>query len=126
MSKTQTMTVAPPQEVQLPGPSTTGTFELSLRAPAKSLRELSRRVVSSTTSPPSPARSSSDEENNIRDEVDPPADAQPVTQRWNEPKANIWRLGFAFFSFIVTGMNDGAVGVCKHQAFAHGSSCVLT
>ncbi|KIW68574.1 hypothetical protein PV04_04512 [Phialophora macrospora] len=112
MTKTQTMTLSPAQEIQPPGPSTPETFELSLKAPGRTLRELSRRVVhgAPSASAAGPVRVSSDEEDNIRDDVDPPTDAQPVVQRWNEPKGNIARLGCAFFSFIVTGMNDGAVG----------------
>lgn len=84
------------------------TFELSLKTPTKSLRELSRRVVGATTSSPT---ASSDEEENIRNEDAPPATAQPIVQRWNNPKGNTFRLGFAFFSFIITGLGDGAIGV---------------
>jgi hypothetical protein len=115
------MTLSPAHEIQPPGPSTPETFELSLKAPGRSLRELSRRVVRGAASAPSPGsgRASSDEEDNIRDEVDPPTDAHPVVQRWNEPKGNIPRLGFAFFSFIVTGLNDGAVGVRIIRPFVH-------
>jgi hypothetical protein len=32
-------------------------------------------------------------------------------QKWNYPKGNVPRLGFAFLSFIIAGMNDAAVGV---------------
>lgn len=106
------MTLSSAEEVKPPDSSFPETFELSLKAPGKSLREISRRVVNGESSPVSRTGASSDEENNIRDDVDPPVDAQPVIQRWNEPKGNIARLGFAFFSFIITGMNDGAVGVC--------------
>ncbi|TVY79934.1 Bypass of stop codon protein 6 [Fusarium oxysporum f. sp. cubense] len=31
-------------------------------------------------------------------------------QKWNYPKGNVPRLGFAFLSFIIAGMNDAAVG----------------
>ncbi|EXJ60585.1 hypothetical protein A1O7_04738 [Cladophialophora yegresii CBS 114405] len=113
MTKTQTMTLSPVQEIQPPGPSPRETFELSLKAPGKSLRELSRRVVHGAPSAPSSGRaSSSDEEDTIREEIEPPTDSHAVVQvqRWNEPKGNIARLGFSFFSFIVTGLNDGAVG----------------
>lgn len=41
----------------------------------------------------------------------PPADAQGPVERWNYPRSNLIKLGFSFFSFIVAGMNDGAVGV---------------
>lgn len=103
MTTTQTMTLPPRAE------SHPETFELSIKTPTKSLRELSRRVVgAAASSPPSP---SSDEEENIRNEDAPPATAQPVVQRWNSPKGNTFRLGFAFFSFIITGLGDGAIGV---------------
>ncbi|KAJ9617168.1 hypothetical protein H2200_000889 [Cladophialophora chaetospira] len=110
MTSTQTMALSSLEEVKTSSPSSPETFELSLKAPGRSLRELSRQVVNGASSPVPPTRTSSDEEDNIRDDVDPPVDAQTVVQRWNEPKGNIARLGFAFFSFIVTGMNDGAVG----------------
>ncbi|KAM5515495.1 major facilitator superfamily transporter [Fusarium oxysporum f. sp. phaseoli] len=32
-------------------------------------------------------------------------------QKWNYPKGIVPRLGFAFLSFIIAGMNDAAVGV---------------
>lgn len=38
------------------------------------------------------------------------ADSPAYIQRWNEPKGNIARLGFSFFSFAIAGMNDAAVG----------------
>ncbi|PHH90139.1 hypothetical protein CDD83_4421 [Cordyceps sp. RAO-2017] len=36
--------------------------------------------------------------------------AQRPAERWNEPRANVGRLAFAFVSFIIAGMNDAAVG----------------
>lgn len=42
----------------------------------------------------------------------PPPNAQAEVERWNYPKSNVSRLGFAFLSFIIAGMNDAAVGVC--------------
>ncbi|CAM1501243.1 Fc.00g104050.m01.CDS01 [Cosmosporella sp. VM-42] len=45
----------------------------------------------------------------VRDD-DAPPDAQGQIERWNYPKGNTWRLGFAFLSFIIAGMNDAAVG----------------
>ncbi|KIW29516.1 uncharacterized protein PV07_05329 [Cladophialophora immunda] len=120
MSKTQTMTKAPPARAShvQDGPSAPAeTFELSLKTPTKSLRELTRRVVQGgkASLPTGGAQGSSDDDDNdeedtVRDEVPPPVTAQPVVQRWNKPRGNIGRLGFAFFSFIVTGLNDGAVG----------------
>ncbi|KIX09756.1 uncharacterized protein Z518_00837 [Rhinocladiella mackenziei CBS 650.93] len=81
-------------------------FELSFKTPGRTLRELSRRVVGSSI-----RRESSDEEGNgVGNDVPPPATAQPVVQRWNKPRGNIGRLAFASFSFIIAGLNDGAVG----------------
>lgn len=42
---------------------------------------------------------------------EPPADAQGQVERWNYPRSNLLKLGFAFWSFVIAGMNDGAVGV---------------
>ncbi|OAL19576.1 hypothetical protein AYO22_09738 [Fonsecaea multimorphosa] len=115
MSRSQTMTIPPParEPHRQDGSSAPGeTFELSLKTPTKSLRELTRRVVQGGKA----AQASSDEEEEEGDSVrngvpPPPVTAQPVIQRWNMPRGNIGRLGFAFFSFIVTGLNDGAVGL---------------
>ncbi|OAQ67685.1 major facilitator superfamily transporter [Pochonia chlamydosporia 170] len=41
---------------------------------------------------------------------EPPADAQSQVERWNYPRSNVFKLGFAFLSFVIAGMNDGAVG----------------
>ncbi|KAF6795362.1 major facilitator superfamily transporter [Colletotrichum musicola] len=43
-------------------------------------------------------------------DVTPPPNAQSELERWNYPKANVARIGFAFVSFIIAGMNDAAVG----------------
>ena len=57
-------------------------------------------------------RNSQEEEaGNTTDDV-PPPNAHISLQRWNHPKGNIWRLAFAFLSFIIAGMNDAAIGVC--------------
>ncbi|KAH6962065.1 major facilitator superfamily domain-containing protein [Ilyonectria sp. MPI-CAGE-AT-0026] len=40
----------------------------------------------------------------------PPLNAQTQLERWNYPKGNASKLGFAFLTFIVAGMNDAAVG----------------
>ena len=45
------------------------------------------------------------------DSGDPPPHAQKEVERWNRPRGNMGRLGFAFLSFIIAGMNDAAVGV---------------
>ncbi|KAH0841974.1 hypothetical protein FOPE_06772 [Fonsecaea pedrosoi] len=124
MSKSQTMTISPTDGAYQPhhrhrqdGPSTTPeTFELSLKTPTKSLRELTRRVVQGgkaslpTTGGAQTSPSSDEEGISVHNGVPAPVNAPPAIQRWNMPRGNIGRLGFAFFSFIVTGLNDGAVG----------------
>ncbi|KPA38010.1 major facilitator superfamily transporter [Fusarium langsethiae] len=40
----------------------------------------------------------------------PPPYAQTQAQRWNYPRGNMPKLGFAFLSFIIAGMNDAAIG----------------
>ncbi len=110
MATTQTMTIS--RTATSPAESSTPeTFELSLKSPGKSLREISRRVVNGA--PSRPQESSSDEEDHVHvhDDVEPPTTAQAVAQRWNKPRANISKLGFAFWTFVIAGMNDGAVGV---------------
>jgi hypothetical protein len=32
-------------------------------------------------------------------------------EKWNEPRINMWRFFATLFSFIIMGMNDGAIGV---------------
>ncbi|CAG9949382.1 unnamed protein product [Clonostachys rosea f. rosea IK726] len=39
------------------------------------------------------------------------AEGTNEVEHWNKPFANIGRLVFAFLSFIIAGMNDGAVGL---------------
>lgn len=41
-----------------------------------------------------------------------PPNASGEIERWNYPQINIGKLGFAFVSFIIAGMNDAAIGVC--------------
>lgn len=83
------------------------SFELSLKTPARTLKEISRRVANASKR----KDSSEEEEDDVRNDVPPPATAQPIQQRWNKPRGNIGRLAFAFLSFIIAGMNDAAVGV---------------
>ncbi|KAK3946269.1 major facilitator superfamily domain-containing protein [Diplogelasinospora grovesii] len=40
----------------------------------------------------------------------PPAQAGPQQQKWNEPRVNIFRFCTTLYSFILMGMNDGAIG----------------
>lgn len=44
-------------------------------------------------------------------DVAPPEDARSQVERWNYPRSNIVKLGFAFLAFMIVGMNDAAVGV---------------
>ncbi|KAM0544085.1 hypothetical protein ACHAPJ_011967 [Fusarium lateritium] len=46
----------------------------------------------------------------LRPDDVPPPHAQSQAQRWNYPRGNVPKLGFAFLSFIIAGMNDAAVG----------------
>jgi hypothetical protein len=44
-------------------------------------------------------------------DVTPPRTAAEVLQRWNSPRINMLRVFATFWSFFVTGMNDGSYGV---------------
>ncbi|EGX96508.1 Major facilitator superfamily transporter [Cordyceps militaris CM01] len=60
----------------------------------------------------------------------PPPDAQSVVERWNYPRDNIGKMAFAFVSFIVAGMNDGAIGpllpyVSRREPFLGGNGANL-
>jgi hypothetical protein len=105
----QTVTLTEPaptyQQPESPPPE---SYELSLKTPGRTLKEISRRVANASKRRDS---SSDEEDDDIRNDVPPPATAQSVVQAWNDPKGNIPRCGFAFFSFIIAGMNDAAVGV---------------
>ncbi|QPG95464.1 hypothetical protein C2857_000762 [Epichloe festucae Fl1] len=52
---------------------------------------------------------------------EPPAGAQGLVERWNRPRSNLAKLGFACLSAAIAGMNDAAVGVrisefpCSHS-----------
>jgi hypothetical protein len=108
------MTISPIHEIQPPGQSTPETYELqeTRKSSKPSFRDVTKRFINGGASPPSPPLTPTDEEKDVFPEASsPPETAQPVVERWNYPRSNITRLGFSFFSFIVTGMNDGAVGV---------------
>lgn len=53
------------------------------------------------------------------DSDDTPPHAQSEAERWNRPRGNLGRLGFAFWSFIIAGMNDAAVGVSLTEPLLH-------
>ncbi|CAL3968648.1 unnamed protein product [Diplocarpon coronariae] len=46
----------------------------------------------------------------IRQNIDTPARAFEVKQKWNSPGGNKWRVFATFWSFFVVGMNDGSYG----------------
>ncbi|RMZ87877.1 hypothetical protein DV736_g4897, partial [Chaetothyriales sp. CBS 134916] len=85
------------------------TYELSFKTAGRSLREISSRLGSS---PASSGRNSTEAgaDDDLRNDIQPPATASEVVQRWNSPRSNIGRLAFAFFSFVIAGMNDAATG----------------
>ncbi|KAM0270660.1 hypothetical protein ACHAQH_009343 [Verticillium albo-atrum] len=56
-------------------------------------------------------RDSSEEAGDVDGSSPPPGHvAHGEVQRWNYPRGNVSKLGFAFLSFIIAGMNDAAVG----------------
>jgi len=57
-------------------------------------------------------------ENPINGDDDPPATAVNALERWNYPRHNIARLIATFWSFIVSGANDAAYGVCSSSQMA--------
>ncbi|KAK1573166.1 major facilitator superfamily transporter [Colletotrichum navitas] len=60
----------------------------------------------------SPKLDGSEAHQSTTDDLDstPPPNAHGPIERWNSPKGNVGRIVFAFFSFIISGMNDAAVG----------------
>jgi hypothetical protein len=50
----------------------------------------------------------------LEENVPPNAVVVEQVLHWNKPAINIYRLGAAFWSFIILGMNDGAIGVSSH------------
>jgi hypothetical protein len=44
-----------------------------------------------------------------------------VVERWNHPKANIYRTFATLFAFMIMGANDAAYGVCT--IFIQTSEC---
>lgn len=104
---------APQASLQYPGavqlnhlhPSRSRSSQTSIRP---------HQEPTSSGKPTSEPRRLGEEENHIQGigGNDPPPDAQTEVSKWNYPRKNIGKLGFCFVSFIVTGMNDGATGVC--------------
>jgi hypothetical protein len=55
----------------------------------------------------------------VRGEAAPPSTAVDAIKKWNQPRINMWRVFATFWSFFVTGMNDGSYGV----SFCNCPSC---
>lgn len=85
---------------------TTNAFEAGRVAPKKTIKEIPRRIFGLSKSEATNARSELDELN--AEAISMPS--VPLAQRWNQPSGNIPRLGFAFMSFMIAGMNDAVVG----------------
>lgn len=99
MSQTATATAAPSAHVS----SAPGVFELQTLGGASNSRKgdaVSFQEEGITLS-----------DSQREGDGSPPADAQSVVERWNYPRGNIGKMGFAFVSFMVAGMNDAAIGV---------------
>jgi len=47
----------------------------------------------------------------ISDLESPPSTAVEALEKWNYPRINMFRVFATFWSFFVTGMNDGSYGV---------------
>src|SRR5262245_12817888 len=96
---TQTMTMTMTEALQSEPSSSrtpqmperpTESFELSLKSPTKSIKELSRRVAAA-----SKRRTSSDngdDSDDVRADIPQPATAHSPPQKWNAPRCNVGRL----------------------------------
>jgi len=42
---------------------------------------------------------------------------EPLREKWNEPRVNMYRTFAAFWAFVVMGMNDGMTSVCCTQDY---------
>lgn len=84
----------------------TNSVEVGRLTPGRTMRELSRRIFGQSKS------GVATQQNELDDlSVNTSATQQQhVAQRWNQPSGNIPRLGCAFLSFMIAGMNDAAVG----------------
>ncbi|RYO90110.1 hypothetical protein DL766_002492 [Monosporascus sp. MC13-8B] len=94
-------------------PGAPGTEAYELTAPRSTLKEAWRRIRNMSKQDVSSGSGSSiDIGDNVLQQA--PPDAATTTpapaQRWNKPRGNIPRLGFCFWSFMIAGMNDAAVG----------------
>jgi len=45
----------------------------------------------------------------------PREQARPEKERWNKPRGNIYRFAVTLYSFIIMGMNDAVIGVCRRH-----------
>ena len=77
-----------------------------------------------------PVLASDSKANTTDEEMGPVGDDQEtephaeIKQKWNYPRQNTYRFLTTIFSFIVMGMNDGAVGVSATSSVpASGGGC---
>jgi hypothetical protein len=49
--------------------------------------------------------------NEVNENLTPRNSVVEQVQRWNQPRINIYRLGAAFWGFIIMGANDAVIGV---------------
>ena len=91
------------------------SYELSFRAPGRSLKELSRRFGNEARRRSAemmrPVEGEGITDGDAPGTVPPPATAVKKLETWSKPRGNTIRLVFCFWAFIIAGMNDAAVGV---------------
>ncbi|GAB0134122.1 hypothetical protein EsDP_00002507 [Epichloe bromicola] len=57
---------------------------------------------------------------------EPPAGAQGLVERWNRPRSNLAKLGFACLSAAIAGMNDAAALIPYLESYYHLSYTVIS
>lgn len=60
------------------------------------------------------------------DDASPPSNPAPVVESWKHPRSNLFRIGAAFWSFVVSGANDAAYGVSFLFVIDYSLDPVLT
>ena len=83
------------------------SIELSHNALNEPMNAISRRINAPSQSIESPSEIIID---NSASQLPSTSSIENAQEKWNSPTSNIGRLGFCFFSFVITGMNDGVVG----------------
>lgn len=93
-----------PSSVSVPENATKAQSRRS--APGRKFKELSKRIFGTSKSV------ATTQQNELDDlDADTSSTRQSLNaQKWNQPSGNIPRLGCAFLSFMIAGMNDAAIG----------------